>query len=1024
MKILAIRGKNLASLESEFVIDFEVEPLKSAGIFAITGPTGAGKSTILDAICLALFDNAPRLSSGERNIYVNDVSDKVLSQTDSRIILRKGAGEGYAAVDFIALNGERYRSTWSVRRLKNKHDGILQNTEIRLYNLYTSVEEQGTKTVLLKRITELIGLNFQQFIRAVLLAQGDFATFLKAKQTDKAELLEKLTGTDIYSKISSTIFQKTKESIETFELLQKRKNDIFLLSDEQVAELYRQKERIETELNPIKNTLSSIDKKLDWIKQYEELSKETNEAKTELERIKQCIETAKPRYAYLEILDTSLEVRDVYTDLDNKEKQLQQLKSNLSSQETKLQQCEEQIAGFDAGLQKIKNALEQTEQDYAKQKPLIARSKELDIKIQSVKEKLAESEKELQIKNEQKRKSENNIQVINENLSAIKKQLDSITGWFNEKKSFGEMVQQVDLIIATLGDIRLVEQQIETASQNLNTNNALLVSQKQILEQLEKESEQLNALLPTEILNLRENLKENQPCPVCGSVHHPFKTEINQTTKVNEKELEKKKREKADFIAKTNNEIELLKKSITQCDALIEGCRTQYSNAINKIKKPLQTINNWKNFVSNGVLQERLSKFAIQWKKNEEEQTKNLRQTELYNEKLNTENAVLTDLSAECKRKKALYKDDFSMFESLVNEQSTLLEGKKAGEVESFYTNSIEQQTTKYEELKTSKAKIESRKSEIMGTVSQIQENIKVFSTQISGLKVVVDSWLLKNNQITQDVLKDLVAKSYSWITAEKKELSDLKNRETRFAVTCKERTARLEKHNESTYKPNNNENKESLEQLFDDITNKEKELKHQHADVSVSLAKHNDNKNLVATLDIELQMNAKICEEWKKLNSILGSADGHKFKNIIQSYTMDILLDYANKHLETLTKRYKIEKTGDTLALQVIDNDMFGEIRAINSLSGGESFLISLSLALGLSALSSNRMQIESLFIDEGFGSLDAETFNIAIDALENLYTQGRKIGIISHVGELRIPVQIKVIKSINGKSQLRIEN
>jgi exonuclease SbcC len=136
----------------------------------------------------------------------------------------------------------------------------------------------------------------------------------------------------------------------------------------------------------------------------------------------------------------------------------------------------------------------------------------------------------------------------------------------------------------------------------------------------------------------------------------------------------------------------------------------------------------------------------------------------------------------------------------------------------------------------------------------------------------------------------------------------------------------------------------------------------------------------------------------------------------------MDILLDYANKHLEVLTKRYKLEKTGDTLALQVVDNDMLGEVRTIHSLSGGESFLISLSLALGLSALSSNRMQIESLFIDEGFGSLDTDTLNVAIDALENLYTQGRKIGIISHVGEMRIPTQIKVIKSVNGKSKIKI--
>ena len=148
------------------------------------------------------------------------------------------------------------------------------------------------------------------------------------------------------------------------------------------------------------------------------------------------------------------------------------------------------------------------------------------------------------------------------------------------------------------------------------------------------------------------------------------------------------------------------------------------------------------------------------------------------------------------------------------------------------------------------------------------------------------------------------------------------------------------------------------------------------------------------------------------------------EISSIAQGYTLDVLLGYANKHLEELSKRYKLEKIPNTLALQVIDNDMLGEVRTVHSLSGGESFLISLSLALGLSSLSSNRMKIESLFIDEGFGSLDIETLGIAMDALESLQTQGRKIGVISHVEEMkeRISTQIQVTKSANGKSVIKV--
>ena len=146
--------------------------------------------------------------------------------------------------------------------------------------------------------------------------------------------------------------------------------------------------------------------------------------------------------------------------------------------------------------------------------------------------------------------------------------------------------------------------------------------------------------------------------------------------------------------------------------------------------------------------------------------------------------------------------------------------------------------------------------------------------------------------------------------------------------------------------------------------------------------------------------------------------------QRIAQGYTLDVLLSYANVQLRDLSRRYRLERVPETLALQVIDRDMCDEVRTVHSLSGGESFLVSLALALGLSSLSSNRMKVESLFIDEGFGSLDADTLRIAMDALESLRTQGRKIGVISHVQEMteRIPVQICVNRAGNGRSYLEV--
>ena len=179
-------------------------------------------------------------------------------------------------------------------------------------------------------------------------------------------------------------------------------------------------------------------------------------------------------------------------------------------------------------------------------------------------------------------------------------------------------------------------------------------------------------------------------------------------------------------------------------------------------------------------------------------------------------------------------------------------------------------------------------------------------------------------------------------------------------------------------------------------------------------------NKLTVEQIAKELAEKQTVAERWAKLNKLIGSADGAKFKVIAQSYTLNLLLLHANQHLSYLSKRYKLQQVPDTLALQVIDCDMCDEIRTVYSLSGGESFLISLALALGLSSLSSNNLKVESLFIDEGFGSLDSESLDLAMKTLQELKGQNRLIGLISHVGGLeeRIPAKLRVTKTQTGST------
>ena len=210
MKILAIRGKNLASLAGEFEVDFGQEPLKSTGLFAISGPTGAGKSTLLDALCMALYERTPRLiKAGQQNLP--DVGEHTVSQQDARNLLRRGCTEGYAEVDFVGTGPQALRARWAVRRARGKADGSLQKTTMTLCLLPGLQPLGGTNREVLAEITQRIGLSFEQFTRAVLLAQNEFSAFLKADDNERGALLETLTGRTIYSTLSQRAYIRAQQ---------------------------------------------------------------------------------------------------------------------------------------------------------------------------------------------------------------------------------------------------------------------------------------------------------------------------------------------------------------------------------------------------------------------------------------------------------------------------------------------------------------------------------------------------------------------------------------------------------------------------------------------------------------------------------------------------------------------------------------------------------------------------------------------------------------------------------------------
>lgn len=1025
MKILAIRGKNLASLEGEFDIDFTVDPLKSVGIFVITGQTGAGKSTVLDALCLALFDNAPRLNKAESSVNVYDVEDKTITQKDSRNILRRGASEGYAEVDFIALNGDKYRSRWMVRRARGKVDGALQATSIKLDNLTTKDEEQGTKSNLLNRIVELIGLTFDQFTRAVLLAQGDFANFLKAKSSEKAELLEKLTGTEIYSKISVSIYQKTSDAKNAHDMILQRMKDVKLLTDEESDALIEEKNTKNEELKPLKVQTSQIEKKLSWIKEDELIKQELTQAEQDLETIQTRIREASPRYEYMNMIDKSFEIRDSYIEFVNKSNGQKNILAEIERAETVLKTISEQLEKTTISLSEAKKTLQESQTKYNNLKPDINLAKELDIMIQASVDKQYDLKKELETYRKQLLSSDQTIANLKASKEKTTKDKNQLEKWFSDNEAYNTIVSKIDLIENLINTAYSVQKQKGNATNSLSTNRSMLATFQEQLKTLDAEAERLNNLLPTEIISLRHKLIEGEACPVCGSSHHPFKDNVEQSQKINEEELETNKQKIQNNIDKLKIQIEQTQKGITEFETYIKNFDEQYTNSYNNLKDNLNLLPDWEMKFKSGVLSKELSAFVSQWNENKKRLDSSTLLLENVSARIIAEEKAKTPLLENISNKEKAYQTEEDLYKKNIEKRKQLLEGKSVEEVERNYMNTKESQSKQIENLNTEKEKNDAQKSSLAGKIEQQKKDAETNEKEVEHLKIQIQEWLKdEKHQISVEILKDLISKSREWINQEKQYLAEIQNKRLTIDATLTERKKRNLKHLESEDKPLDEETKGSLSENLNTISELTENINKRLSEVEVALLNHEKGKEQIKSFEKELNEKSELYENWSKLNELLGSANGNKFKTIAQGYTLDVLLSYANKHLEELTQRYSLEKIPDTLALQVVDNDMLGEVRSVHSLSGGESFLISLALALGLSSLSSNKMKIESLFIDEGFGALDIDTLSVAMDALDNLQTQGRKIGVISHVEEMkeRITTQIQVIKSANGKSSVRI--
>lgn len=381
MRVLRIAGKNLASLADEFSVDFTTQPLSDAGLFAISGPTGAGKSTLLDALCLALYDDTPRLHKAEGK--TPDVGDPVSSQ-DPRTLLRRGAAEGWAEVDFVGNDGESYRARWNVWRARSKAAGALQPTTMALHKLPGLQPLGHKKTEVMGEIVQRVGLSFEQFTRAVLLAQNEFSAFLKARDDERGTLLETLTGNGIYSEISKRAFERWRAEELALKTLTAGLANQQPLSAEQRADILAQSESAEAALQASAQRVAGLEADLRWHQQAERLATAVQQAHEHLQQRQAESEAAAPRRAVLAQLDAVQPARALDDEVVRlaAERATTQAAISLAEQEAERTRLAHQVLSDD--LQQAGAALAAAEGAQQAAAPLLDQAKALDTRLESL----------------------------------------------------------------------------------------------------------------------------------------------------------------------------------------------------------------------------------------------------------------------------------------------------------------------------------------------------------------------------------------------------------------------------------------------------------------------------------------------------------------------------------------------------------------------------------------------------------------------------------------------------------------
>ena len=1025
MKILAIRGCNLASLEGEFEVDFRSEPLRSAGLFAITGNTGAGKTTILDAMCIALYKRSPRLENVKRGTKVEGSGNLAVSEGDVRTILQRGKYKGYAEVDFLAVDGNEYRVRWSVSRAHNRPNGNLSAATQDLTNLTTDEHKKLSANEAKSEIPRLVGLEYEQFTRAILLAQGNFSAFLKADENEKAQMLETLTDTGIYSRISAKIYAKTQEVKKELEIIEAKRKALQLLIDEEIALLNEKREQQTKELGENKKRQALLKEKSDWLARLATLNQQITLAENELNGAKDKFAAAQPTIERLKLIESVQPVRDDYVALRNLKQQCADGKALFASLQ---KQLEERNIAFDNACKIAVQATEEQEKvnaEYIKAQPLITEAAQLEKQLANDNKSYNEQAEEIKCLANERNKNSEAILNCNKEFATLTKERDEKNAWFTANAAYSEAIPMIPSIVANIRFIDNEKMSVQVKKATLAQAQNLSKSTEEQLASARQSEEALKQTMSSEIALLRKRLVEGEPCPVCGSKHHEV-VEIAANL-LEEKQLEKAKEENRLLI-------EHLEKSLSNSKIEIETLFTaiaQHKSTISQYQKAnldyLAGIENVDALLNDKNAIETLKKLAVNWSRYKERLVAIDNEWALCANKQSHHQARMQEIEKELQNKN---EKNNQLKSEIEKSQERILQilGKwrSASEAQQHYNKAIAEANKMFATATEQKGQTDIERNKLKGQITEKEKQLSDAANKIELLTQKVANYIAeREDNLEFAALDELLSISHAEINAMRTSIDALEKAVTTATATLIERKQNLASHNEAANKPNENEDVNYIRNEVSTLEKASQEINESIIQINAQLLKDEKSRLEFSQYSEEYKEVTQQMTHWNTLCNMFGSSNGSALMKLAQGYTLDILLEVANVHLSEMTKRYKLARIADdNLGIKVIDLDMMAESRSAHTLSGGETFIVSLALSLALSSLSSSNMSIESLFIDEGFGALDKETLQMAIMVLEKLQSRGRKIGVISHLTEMleQIPVKINVKKISPGKSKIEI--